>query len=213
MLVLKITGFCCEMLFYIYMQWSINMTPLSLLCFFVSNFFLLHNSLCVWVLSLDFSSIETINTVNESINTVCYTSLVATAMMHCSVNPPCSPGHGRLDWFTLCRPLFHPGEAGTSSYLHRAIDSIKVSTTLPFVAPSLNTYLGVLLSHSHNFHFKTLFFFFLGEAIPWCFLDNLSISRSLPFPPSTHVILRVDMGYVGSCSSVYEDDQTASNTR
>lgn len=54
------------------------------------HFFLLHKSVCVCLLSLDFSSIETINTANESINTVCYTSLVATAMMHCSVNPPCS---------------------------------------------------------------------------------------------------------------------------
>lgn len=44
----------------------------------------------VCLLSLDFSSAETINTVNESINTVCYTSPGATAMMHCSVNCPCS---------------------------------------------------------------------------------------------------------------------------
>lgn len=51
---------------------------------------ILHYLLCICLLSLDFSSIETINTANESINTVCYTSLVATAMMHCSVNLPCS---------------------------------------------------------------------------------------------------------------------------
>lgn len=83
---LNVTGIflCCEMLLYMTRR-------LSLLSFFFFFFFFLHNSLCVCLLSLDFSSIETINTVNESINTVCYTSLVAAAMMHCSVNPPCSP--------------------------------------------------------------------------------------------------------------------------
>lgn len=49
----------------------------------------MHCLLCFCLLSLDFSSIETINTVNESINTAFYTSVVCTAMMHYNVNPLC----------------------------------------------------------------------------------------------------------------------------
>ena len=84
-IVLNVTGFCCEMLLFS----SNEITTWPIIFSFL--FSVLHNPLCVCLLSLDFSSIETINTVNESINTVCYTSLLATAMMHCSVNPPCSP--------------------------------------------------------------------------------------------------------------------------
>lgn len=94
-----------------------------------------------------------------------------TAMMHYTVHLPCFlVGHDRLDWFTLCRPPCHPGEAGCSSSLHRAIDSIKVRTLLPVRALSMNTYLRASVSQSH------LPLRLPCADIPWCLPLNLCLS-------------------------------------
>lgn len=76
-------------------------------------------------MSLDFSSIETINRVSESINTVCFTSPPATAMMHCSFNPACfsEAAAGWNGWLSadLSVTLGRPAPAAT--YTEQLIQS------------------------------------------------------------------------------------------
>lgn len=134
----------------------------------------LHKPLSVCLLSLDFSSIETINTVNESINTVCSTSLVATAMMHCSVNSSCSLAMDGWIGSLSADLSVTPGRPTPAATYTKQLIQSKEALCCP-----LQHRAWTLASESRLPRVTTSTLRLFCAAIPRCFLDNALLP---PFP-------------------------------